>query len=268
MQTESRSHHQSSTDIHNPRSLLQDVRHIAPWLHHTRTRVDRYNTHRQHANGANHPIFKRPPTLPIYSMAASCVLYYPERVFIQALDEPWKNSRQTAAQTAFTPNTNLRATLQDRTNVSRDLPTEEALYLEIEKLCTATLTIDEAFYDIGRRLSDASKAQNKRADLYDTCHTLETQWNEHHLVGSSFTNRKGELTGNIDISKPPLALQGVCWGSARRRRRYDLQFIIPNVPAYPSVPRLSRIGPAFVEGSGQNPVRERRNHSRANQGRS
>jgi hypothetical protein len=107
-------------------------------------------------------------------------------MFTQTPVELWKTSRQTAAQTAFTPNTNLRPTLQGLTNVSRDLPTEEALCLEIEKLCTTALTIDEAFYDIGRRLSDASKEQNKRVDLYDTCHTLETQWNEHHLVSSSF----------------------------------------------------------------------------------
>lgn len=113
-----------------------------------------------------------------------------------------------------TLNTNLRATLQDLTNVVRDLPTEEALRIEIENLCMATLTIDRAFYDIRRRLSDASKEQNRRVELYNTCHALETQWEEHHRVGLLFINYKMELTGNIDVSRPPLALQGVCWGSA------------------------------------------------------
>jgi len=123
-------------------------------------------------------------------MAALCVLYRPEAAnypFTQAPAEPRQNSRSTVTQTTFTPNNNLRATLQDLTgtNVARDLPTEEALYLEIEKLCRATLTIDKAFYDIGRRLSETSKEQNKRLDLYDICHTLETQWNDHHRVGPS-----------------------------------------------------------------------------------
>jgi hypothetical protein len=116
-------------------------------------------------------------------------------MFTQTPVELWKTSRQTAAQTAFTPNTNLRPTLQGLTNVSRDLPTEEALCLEIEKLCTTALTIDEAFYDIGRRLSDASKEQNKRVDLYDTCHTLETQWNEHHLTYQNLLWRSREFAG-------------------------------------------------------------------------
>lgn len=121
-------------------------------------------------------------------MATLCVLYRPEGTnypFTQAPAEPRQNSRSTAAQTTFTPNNNLRATLQDLTNVARDLPTEEALYLEIEKLCMATLAIDKAFYDIGRRLSETSKEQNRRLDLYDTCHALETQWNDHHRVGYS-----------------------------------------------------------------------------------
>ena len=185
----------SSTDF----EALQGVRHSA-WLLHTRTCVDGYNTHSQQANGATHPAFKRLPVLPIYSMAALCVLYRPEKtsyLSTQASAEPWKNSRQTAAQTRFTPDTNLRATRQDLTDVSRNLPTEEALCLEIEKLCTAALTIDEAFYNIGRRLSDASKVQDKRVDLYDTCHTLETQWNEHHLVGSSFYELKMRTHRNI-----------------------------------------------------------------------
>jgi len=130
-------------------------------------------------------------------MAALCILYRPERtnyLVTQASVEPWTNTRQTAPQTAFTPNTNLRAT-QGLTDVSRDLPTEEALCLEIEKLCTAALTIDEAFYDIGSRLSDALKVQNKRVDLYDTCHTLEIQWNEHHLTYQSLLWRSREFAG-------------------------------------------------------------------------
>lgn len=126
-------------------------------------------------------------------MATPCILYQPERAnYLFAPAEPWQNTRQTAAQTTFTRGTNIRATLQNPTSVARDLPTEEALCLEIEKLCTAALTIDQAFYDIGRGLSNASKEQNKCVDLYDTCYTLETQWNEHHLVGSSSCGQKGE----------------------------------------------------------------------------
>ena len=56
----------------------------------------------------------------------------------------------------------------------------------------ATLIIDQAFYDIGRNLSNAVKEQNKRVDLYEACHVLETQWNEHHLVGSSFLELSGD----------------------------------------------------------------------------
>lgn len=119
-------------------------------------------------------------------MAAPCILQPERTAYLFAPAEPWQNSRQTPAQTTFTPNANIR------TGVARDLSTEEALCLEIEKLCTAALTIDEAFYDIGRRLSDASKEQNKRVDLYDTCYTLQTQWNEHHLVGSPSYEQQGE----------------------------------------------------------------------------
>ena len=122
-------------------------------------------------------------------MATSCVLYRPEKTIFSANApaEPWQNVRETTPTTFDTPNIhlNLRATLHDLTNVARDLPTEQALCLEIEKLCTATLAIDQAFYDIGRRLSDATKEQNKRVELYDACYALESQWNEHHLVGLS-----------------------------------------------------------------------------------
>ena len=122
-------------------------------------------------------------------MATSCVLYRPEKTIFSANapTEPWQHVRETTPTTFDTQNINLnlRATLRDLTNVARDLPTEQALCLEIEKLCTATLAIDQAFYDIGRRLSDATKEQNKRVELYDACYALETQWNEHHLVGLS-----------------------------------------------------------------------------------
>lgn len=129
-------------------------------------------------------------------MAATCVLYRPEKTDHQFADAPaehWQNSRQTIAQTfALKQNTNLRVTLQGLTNAARKLPTEEALCSEIEELCMATLIIDQAFYDIGRNLSNAVKEQNKRVDLYEACHVLETQWNEHHLVGSSFLELSGD----------------------------------------------------------------------------
>ncbi|KAF8129325.1 hypothetical protein EV363DRAFT_1451315 [Boletus edulis] len=134
-------------------------------------------------------------------MAAPCLLYQlenPNYSFVPT--EAWQNSRQTPAQATFTPNTNLRATLRGLTDVARDLPTEEALYLEIEKLCTATLTIDQAFYDIGRRLSDATKEQNKRTDLYDACYALESKWNEHHLTYQNLLWRSREFAGEAQAT--------------------------------------------------------------------
>ncbi|KIJ14108.1 hypothetical protein PAXINDRAFT_100326 [Paxillus involutus ATCC 200175] len=50
----------------------------------------------------------------------------------------------------------LRETLQGLTDTARDLA-ENALCREIEMLCHATLTIDQAFYDIGQKLSEATK---------------------------------------------------------------------------------------------------------------
>ena len=77
---------------------------------------------------------------------------------------------KTAVQTTFTPNTDLnsRATPQDPAITARDLPTEQALCLEV----------DQAFYDIGRRSSDVKKEQNRCVDpeVYDAL--------ENHLVGS------------------------------------------------------------------------------------
>lgn len=109
--------------------------------------------------------------------------------YLNAPVELYKTTQRTTAQTAFAPRAgDLRATLRDLTDIARDLPTEEALSFEIEKLCSATLVIDEAFCDIARRLSDAGKEQNKRTDVYDTCCALEAQWNELHLVGSSLMN--------------------------------------------------------------------------------
>lgn len=152
-------------------------------------------------------------------MAAPNILYPTN--YLSNPAERSHNSRRIAAPTTDIPNADLRATLQDLTNVARDLTTDETLRLEIDKLCTATLTIDDAFYSIGRKLSDASNEQNNHVDLYNTCYALETRWNEHHLVGPHFINCKVELIRNIDIPKPPLALQGVRWGSARCRGRYD-----------------------------------------------
>lgn len=133
-------------------------------------------------------------------MATASILYYRPDLkasYLGTPTEPWKSSKQIATQTTFAPNTNLRATLQDLTDVARDLPTEEALSLEIEKLCNATLAIDEAFYDIGRKLSDAVNEQSKRVDVYDMCYALEAQWNEHHLVGSSFDELEGGSSPDI-----------------------------------------------------------------------
>ncbi|KAF8839072.1 hypothetical protein BDN67DRAFT_814902 [Paxillus ammoniavirescens] len=73
--------------------------------------------------------------------------------------------------------------LQALTDSAHDLLAENALYKEIETLSKATLTIDKAFYDIGQKLSQATKEQNKRIELYKTCHDLETRWKQHHEVG-------------------------------------------------------------------------------------
>ena len=140
----------------------------------------------------NNPTTRFSVASPIDSMAALSILYQPMKSnHLVTPAEPWKNFKRIAArpETTFAPDPNIRATLQDLTNVARDrsdLSAEEALSLEIEKLCTATLAIDEAFYEIGRRLSDAVKEQDKRVDVYDTCYALEAQWNEHHLVCCSF----------------------------------------------------------------------------------
>lgn len=115
---------------------------------------------------------------------ATCVLYRPEKtdyvVNQVPVWEPWLDAAPHA-----TPNNDLQVALRGLTDVAHDLPTEEALCLEIEELCTATLTIDQAFYDIGRKLSDVVKEQNKRVDLYNTCYSLETRWNNHYLVSAS-----------------------------------------------------------------------------------
>ncbi|KAH0830123.1 hypothetical protein J3R83DRAFT_1469 [Lanmaoa asiatica] len=119
-------------------------------------------------------------------MAAPYILHQPERTnCLFTPGDPWQNARQTQAQATLTPNTSLRTTLQDLTDVARDLPTEEAL----------------PFYDIGRRLSEASKEQNKRVDLHDTCYTLETRWNEHHLYQHLLWRSRefaGEAQGAVD----------------------------------------------------------------------
>ncbi|KAG9317997.1 hypothetical protein JVU11DRAFT_57 [Chiua virens] len=122
------------------------------------------------------------------------------KYLIPAVD-PWQNSRQAVNLTTYTPpSTNLRAAFQDLTNVPRDLPTEEALRLEIEKLGAATLDIDQTFYEIGGRLSDVSKQQNKRVDLYDTCCALEAQWKEHHRTYQRLLWRSRELAGKAQAT--------------------------------------------------------------------
>ena len=152
-------------------------------------------------------------------MAVASVFAYRQEKDLHLVSpaEPQKTSTQTETQTTFAPDANIRATFQDLTDAVRDLPTEEVLSLEIEGLCNATLAIDRAFCDIGKGLSDALGVQRKRVDVYDICYALEAQWNEHHLVSTPFNERRSELTRNIDISGPPVALQRVCWGGTKHR---------------------------------------------------
>ncbi|KAF8437633.1 hypothetical protein L210DRAFT_2338149 [Boletus edulis BED1] len=130
-------------------------------------------------------------------MAAPLVLYPPDGIndlFPQmVLLEPL---RQPPAQPPFIMNANLREALWDLADVAPDLPAEEALRVEIERLSTATLIIDQAFCDIRRRLSDVSKEQNKSVGLYDTCQTLETQWRGHHTTYRNLIWRSREFAGD------------------------------------------------------------------------
>ncbi|KAG6375764.1 hypothetical protein JVT61DRAFT_2614 [Boletus reticuloceps] len=129
-------------------------------------------------------------------MAAPLVLYppdgtndlFPQMVLLETL-------RQPPVQPPFILNANLRGALWDLTDVAPELPAEEVLRLEIERLCTATLIIDQAFYDVGRKLSDVSKEQNKSVDLYNTCQTLETQWRGHHTTYKDLLWRSRKFAG-------------------------------------------------------------------------
>ncbi|KAF8129324.1 hypothetical protein EV363DRAFT_1584725 [Boletus edulis] len=120
---------------------------------------------------------------------AALVLYPPNGAIDLFLGQP-------PAQPPFVLNANLHPeALWDLPDVAPHLPAEEALRAEIERLCTATLIIDRAFYDIGRRLSGVSKEQNKNVDLYDTCQTLETQWRGHHTTYKTLLWRSREFAG-------------------------------------------------------------------------
>ncbi|KIK94666.1 hypothetical protein PAXRUDRAFT_827766 [Paxillus rubicundulus Ve08.2h10] len=74
----------------------------------------------------------------------------------------------------------LKETLQELTVTARDSLAKNALCREIEMLCHATLTIENAFCDIKQKLSEATKAQRQRVQLYETCCDLESQWKQHH----------------------------------------------------------------------------------------
>ncbi|KIJ14107.1 hypothetical protein PAXINDRAFT_100325 [Paxillus involutus ATCC 200175] len=70
-------------------------------------------------------------------------------------------------------------TLQPPIDILHNLQPENVLRNEIEELCSATLTIDTAFKDIGEKLSQVTKEQKKR-ERYKTCYDLETRWKQHH----------------------------------------------------------------------------------------
>ncbi|KIJ14178.1 hypothetical protein PAXINDRAFT_169945 [Paxillus involutus ATCC 200175] len=90
--------------------------------------------------------------------------------------------------------------LQALTDSAHDLLAENALYKEIETLSKATLTIDKAFYDIGQKLSQATKEQNKRIELYKTCHDLETRWKQHHETYKQLLWRSREVAGKAQFA--------------------------------------------------------------------
>ncbi|KIK94654.1 hypothetical protein PAXRUDRAFT_434831 [Paxillus rubicundulus Ve08.2h10] len=93
----------------------------------------------------------------------------------------------------------LRDTLHDLTDTARDLA-ESALCREIETLCHATLAIDQAFYDIGQKLSEATKQQQQRVELYTTCCDLETRWKQHHETYKQLLRRSRHVAGKAQCA--------------------------------------------------------------------
>ncbi|KIJ14105.1 hypothetical protein PAXINDRAFT_100324, partial [Paxillus involutus ATCC 200175] len=85
--------------------------------------------------------------------------------------------------------------LQAPIDIARNLPAENVLRNDIEQLCNATLTVDRAFYDIGQKLSQATKEQKKRAELYKICYDLETRWKQHHKTYKQLLWRSREVAG-------------------------------------------------------------------------
>ncbi|KAF8838124.1 hypothetical protein BDN67DRAFT_125164 [Paxillus ammoniavirescens] len=90
-------------------------------------------------------------------------------------------------------------TLQAPIDITHDLPAENVLRNDIEQLCNAILTIDKAFYDIGQKLSQATKEQKKRDELYKTCYDLETRWKQHHESYKKLLWRSREVAGKAQF---------------------------------------------------------------------
>ncbi|KAF9233983.1 hypothetical protein BU15DRAFT_66105 [Melanogaster broomeanus] len=59
----------------------------------------------------------------------------------------------------------LETTLLALTDTARDLPAEKVLCEEIQSLCRAALTIDQAFNEIGQKLAEATKTQHNHVQL-------------------------------------------------------------------------------------------------------
>ncbi|KIK94661.1 hypothetical protein PAXRUDRAFT_435047 [Paxillus rubicundulus Ve08.2h10] len=91
-------------------------------------------------------------------------------------------------------------TLQAPTYITHELPAESVLYNDIEQLCNATLTIDKAFYDIGQKLTQATKEQKKCVELYKICYDLETRWKQHHDSYKKLLWRSREVAGKAQFA--------------------------------------------------------------------
>ncbi|KAF9229015.1 hypothetical protein BS17DRAFT_217452 [Gyrodon lividus] len=113
---------------------------------------------------------------------------------------PLRQSGQMRTGVAAQADYSLQTTLQALTDTARDLPAEKALCDEIETLCRATLAIDQAFYEIGQRLSQATNEQQKRVELYETCRDLETRWNQHHETYKQLLWRSRQVAGEAQCA--------------------------------------------------------------------
>ncbi|KIK94659.1 hypothetical protein PAXRUDRAFT_435102 [Paxillus rubicundulus Ve08.2h10] len=94
----------------------------------------------------------------------------------------------------------LSEILQALTDSAHDVLAENALYKDIETLSKATLKIDKAFYDIGQKLSQATKEQTKRVELYQICYDLETRWKHHHETYKQLLWRSREVAGKAQFT--------------------------------------------------------------------